>query len=203
MNKKEPINSGSLILSLVTLILGIILLFNGNDGVYNIIGYIVSGLLIVSGIIKLLMAYHTNKKYKETDIGGIILSLVLITLGILISVFPKSIMITFSLCVGAVITFTGIQKLILGLAVRKIDQNGSLFFVLESCLIIILGLLILSQKLFNLLGLFLIIYSVSELSGYIYYKSQDKDYSDVLNKKVTKEMRESESKDAIIEEDEN
>ena len=73
--------------------------------------------------------------------------------------------------------------------------------MIESSLIIILGLLILSQKLFSLLGLFLIIYSISELAGYIYYKSQDKDYSDVLNKKITKEMKESESKDAIIEED--
>ena len=62
-------------------------------------------------------------------------------------------------------------------------------------------LIILTQRFINLLGAFLIIYAISELIGYIYYTSQNKDYSEVLNKKVTKEMKESEAKDAIIDEE--
>jgi hypothetical protein len=47
----------------------------------------------------------------------------------------------------------------------------------------------------------MVIYAISELAGYVYYKSQNKDYSEVLNKKITKEMIETEAKDAIIDED--
>jgi len=64
-----------------------------------------------------------------------------------------------------------------------------------------LGIVIITQKFTNLLGLFLIIYAISELVGYLFYVVQDKDYSEVLNKKVTKEMKESKAVDAIIEED--
>ena len=110
-------------------------------------------------------------------------------------------MITFSLCVGAIVIFSGIQRLVLGIAVNKVDRNGSIFYIVESILIILLGIIILTQRFINLLGAFLIIYAISELIGYIYYTSQNKDYSEVLNKKVTKEMKESEAKDAIIDED--
>lgn len=201
MNKKEPINKSSLIISIITLILGIILCFNDSGNIFTLIGYFVSGLLIVSGIIKLIMAMVANKKRQDSDYGSIFISILLIALGGSIAIFPKSIMITFSLCVGAIVIFSGIQRLVLGIAVNKIDRNGSVFYIIESILIILLGIIILTQRFINLLGAILIIYAISELVGYIYYTSQNKDYSEVLNKKVTKEMKESEAKDAIIDED--
>ena len=203
LNKKEPINIASLITSLITLVLGIILLLYGNDEVYKLIGYIVSGILIIAGIIRIIIEKFTSKKTGTTEIGTIITSVLLIAFGILIAVFPKSIMITISICIGALMTFAGIQRLVLGIAVRHFDNKGSKFFIIESCLIILVGILILSQQLPSLIGLFLIIYAVSELAGYVYYKSQNKDYSEVLNQKITKEMIETEAKDAIIEEENN
>ena len=122
--------------------------------------------------------------------------------GLFIMFRPSLVMTIISICIGVIIAFLGIQRLILGLTVRSVDSNGSKFYIIESILMIILGVIILSQQLLNLLGLFLIIYSVFELSGYIYYKSQNKDYSEVLNKKVTKEMKEKEATDAVIEEEE-
>lgn len=201
MNKKEPINKSSLMISIITLILGIILCFNDSGNIFTLIGYFVSGLLIVSGIIKLIMGMVANKRRQDSDYGSIFISILLIALGGSIAIFPKSIMITFSLCVGAIVIFSGIQRLVLGIAVNKVDHNGSIFYIVESILIILLGIIILTQRFINLLGAFLIIYAISELVGYIYYTSQNKDYSEVLNKKVTKEMKESEAKDAIIDED--
>ena len=200
MIKKEP-NMASLMISIVTLIIGIVLCFNDSSGIFSIIGYIVSGILILSGIIKFIITHITNKRTNDIDFSGIITSLTLVAIGILVYIFPKSIMITISLCVGAIIVFSGIQRLILGIVVKKIDSKGSLFYIVESLLIIILGIVILTQKFTNLLGLFLIIYAISELVGYLFYVVQDKDYSEVLNKKVTKEMKESKAVDAIIEED--
>lgn len=200
MLKKEP-NMTSLVISIITLVIGVVLCFNDSDGIFSIIGYIVSGLLILSGIIKFIITHITNKKTNNIDFSGVISSLVLFAIGILVYIFPKSIMITISLCVGSIIIFSGIQRLILGVIVKKIDSKGSLFYTIESLLIIILGIVIITQKFTNLLGLFLIIYAISELVGYLFYVVQDKDYSEVLNKKVTKEMKESKAVDAIIEED--
>ena len=202
MNRNEPINSSSLIISMITLIVGFILLLYGNNKVYDIIGYVVSGILMVTAIIRFVLAYISSKKNQEIEIGAIVLSVILFGLGLFIVFRPGLVMTIISICIGAIITFLGIQRLILGLTVRNVDSNGSKFYIIESILMIILGIIILSQQLLNLLGLFLIIYAVSELSGYIYYKSQNKDYSEVLNKKVTKEMKEKEATDAIIEENE-
>lgn len=197
MGRKEP-NSTSLIISLLTLVIGVILCFNGGDGLFKIIGYTVSGILIFSGIIKFIVTYLGNKKHGDNDVSGIIMSVILVALGVIVFIFPSSIMITISLCIGALITFSGVQRLILGIAVRKIDEKGSTFYILESVLIILLGIIILTQKFVNLLGAFLIVYAISELAGYIYYTAQNKDYSEVLNKKVTKEMKESKAIEAII-----
>ncbi len=200
MIKKEP-NMASLMISIITLIIGVVLCFNDSGGIFSIIGYVVSGILILSGIIKFIITHITNKRTNDIDFSGIITSITLVAIGVLVYIFPKSIMITISLCVGAIIVFSGIQRLILGIVVKKIDSKGSLFYTIESLLIIILGIVILTQKFTNLLGLFLIIYAISELVGYLFYVVQDKDYSEVLNKKVTKEMKESKAVDAIIEED--
>ena len=202
MNRNEPINSTSLIISMITLIVGFILVIYGNNKVYDIIGYVVSGILMVTALIRFFIAYRTSKKTNDLEIGAILFSVILFCVGVFVAFRPALVMTLISICIGALITFFGVQRLILGLTVKKIDEQGSKFFVIESILMIALGVVILSQQLLSLLGLFLIAYSIFELSGYIYYKSQNKDYSEVLNKKVTKEMIESEAKDAIIDEDE-
>ena len=202
MNRNEPINSTSLIISMITLIVGFILVLYGNSKVYDIIGYVVSGILMTTALIRFFIAYRTSKRTNDLEIGAILFSVILFCLGVFVAFKPGLVMTLLSICIGALITFFCVQRLILGLTVKKIDEQGSKFFVIESILMIVLGVVILSQQLLSLLGLFLIAYSIFELSGYIYYKSQNKDYSEVLNKKVTKEMRESEAKDAIIDEEE-
>ena len=203
MNRNEPINATSLIISMITLIVGFILVIYGDNKVYDIIGYIVSGILMVTALIRFFIAYRTSKRTNDLEIGAILFSVILFCLGVFVAFKPGLVMTLLSICIGALITFFGVQRLILGLTVKKIDEQGSKFFVIESILMIVLGVIILSQKFLALLGYLLIVYSIFELAGYVYYKSQNKDYSEVLNKKVTKEMRESEAKDAIIDEEKN
>lgn len=200
MKKNEPINTASLIISLITLVIGVILTFNGSELIFKMIGYIISGLLLFTGVIKLIIAIVTGKKRNSIEFMSIFSSIGFIILGTMIAIYPSSIMITFSLIIGALALFIGVQRLILGLAVKTIDKRGSWFYIGESLLLVLLGVLVITQKFVNLIGVFLIIYSVCELAGYIYYKIQDNDYSEVLNKKVPKEMKEKEAKDAVIEE---
>ena len=197
--KKEPINFASLIISLVALILGILLLFNGDDAFFNVLRYVVSGSLLVSGIFKLLVYVIQKKKY-NVPLSDCVSAIVLIGLAIFVFVCSDIIKLTIQISVGELILFNGINRLILGIAVRKVDGEGAKVFTGVSILMIILGILILTGKFFSLIGIFLILYAISEIGGYIYYTSQKKDYSEVLNKEVPKEMKEKEAKEAVIEE---
>lgn len=199
--KKEPINSLSLIISVITLVLGIILCFNGSDGIFKMVGYLTSGILIFSGFIKGIITLVAAKKQNNLDFTDLIMSIFLIAMGVILAIFPKIIMVTFSILIGIIVIVSGIKKLILGLAVKNIDKNGSLVYIVQSILVILLGIIILTQKFIDILGLFLIIYAIFELAGYIYYTAFNKDYSEVLNKKVTKEMKESEAQEAVIDEE--
>lgn len=198
MKKNEPINMTSLISSVACLVIGIILFLN-ND-ILDIIGYIVSACLVLFGVVKIFVLMRRKKKGIEIEIGDYMSILAAFVFAILIAIFPKSVSITISLVLGTIAIVIGINRLILGLAVRKIDNQGSKIFIIESALIVLLGILIITQKFLNLLGIFLIIYAISELFSYVYYKTQNKDYSEVLNKKVSKEIKESKSIEAVIEE---
>jgi len=199
MKKKEPIKITSLIVSVVILILGILLCFNGDEALFKLLGYIVSAFLLLFGVIKLI-SYAIQKKKYNAPFTDCMSGVLLVGLAIFIFVFPGVISTTISIAVGALILINGINRLILGLAVRSVDKEGSKVFTIVSICMIILGIIILTGKFFNLIGIFLIMYSISEIFGYIYYISQKKDYSQVLNKEVPKEMKEKEAKEAIIEE---
>ena len=196
--KKEPINVSSLIISMATLILGFLLLFNGDENFFNVLRYIISGLLLISGLIKFI-SYFAQKKNYNVPFSDCMSAIFLIALGIFVFMFSDIIKITIQVTIGALVLFNGINRLILGLAVRSFDKEGSKVFTGVSILMIVLGIIILTGKLFNLIGYLLIIYAISEIIGYIYYISQKKDYSSVLNKEVPKEMKEKKAKEAVIE----
>lgn len=196
--KKEPINVSSLIISMATLILGFLLLFNGDENFFNVLRYIISGLLLISGLIKFI-SYFVQKKNYNVPFSDCMSAIFLIALGIFVFMFSDIIKITIQVAIGSLVLFNGINRLILGLAVRSFDKEGSKVFTGVSILMIVLGIIILTGKLFNLIGYLLIIYAISEIIGYIYYISQKKDYSSVLNKEVPKEMKEKKAKEAVIE----
>ncbi len=201
MKKKEPVNLYSLLIALLSLILGIFLCLNGGENVKNLIGYFVSGILLITGFIKLIVTITRSKKYGGAPFGEYVYGIVFLIFGLLIALNPGIVVLTISVCIGALLLFLGIQRLIMGITVNKIDKNGSLFYILESVLIILLGIIIITGRAFSFLGILLIVYSLMEIVSYVYYTTQNKEYSKVLNKEVTKEMKDSEAKEAVIEEE--
>lgn len=197
---KEPINRKSLFASILALVIGIVFLLNGSDIVFSLIGYIIAGILILTGFTKLIIDSVFRKKENRRP-NSFVSGIFFIFLGLVIAMFPTFIPVTISIVIGVLVLITGINKLILGIAVRRIDGKGSKLFILISLFMIILGVVILTQRFFNLLGAFMILYSISEIVGYVYYNSQSTDYSEVLNKTISKEVKEKEAKEAIIEEE--
>ena len=199
MKQKEPINFTSLLSAVACLVIGIILFLN--DNILDIVGYIISICLGLFGLVKLLIILKRRKKEVDIDFGEYMTIFLAFVFAILIAIFPKAISITISIVLGTLAIILGVNRLILGFAIRKIDDRGSKIFVIDSAIMVLLGILIITNKFLNLLGLFMIVYAVCELFSYIYYKVENKDYSEVLNKKVSKDVKESKAIEAVIEED--
>lgn len=198
MKKKEAISTTSLVSSIFALVIGIILFLNKD--ILKILGYIVSGGLFLYGVIKLLTIMNKKKKNYEVEFSEIMSVSFSFLFALIICVFPGAISFTISIVLGTLAIVVGINRLILGITVKKIDNLGAKLFAIESFFIILIGILIITQKFLSLLGLFLILYSIFEIVSYIYYKTQSKDYSEVLNKKISKDIKESKSIEAIIDE---
>lgn len=196
----EPINTKSLLTSILSLVVGIILCFN-SEFVFEIVGYVISAVLIMFGIGRLI----THAKLKQRNMSSsfhFASALFLLFLGGIIAIFPKFIPTTLSIVIGAMIILNGISRLVLGFAIRKVDGQGSKVFLFVAGLTILLGVVIITQLFLPLLGAFIIVYSISEIIGYVYYKSQNKDYSEVLNNKaIPRDIKEKDAVDAIIEEE--
>ena len=199
MKKSEPINLTSLLSAVACLVIGIILFLN--DNILDIVGYIISICLGLFGLVKLLIILRRRKKEVEIDFGEYMTIFLAFVFAIIIAIFPKAISITISIVLGTLAIILGVNRLILGMAVRKIDDRGSKIFVIDSIIMVVLGILIITNKFLGLLGLFMIVYAICELFSYIYYKVENKDYSEVLNKKVSKDIKESKAIEAVIEED--
>ena len=199
MKQKEPINLTSLLSAVACLVIGIILFLN--DNILDIVGYIISICLGLFGLVKLLIILKRRKKEVDIDFGEYMTIFLAFVFAIIIAIFPKSVSITISIVLGTLAIILGVNRLILGFAIRKIDDRGSKIFVVDSIVMVILGILIITNKFLSLLGLFMIVYAVCELFSYIYYKVENKDYSEVLNKKVSKDVKESKAIEAVIEED--
>ena len=138
--KKEPINVSSLIISMATLILGFLLLFNGDENLFNVLSYIISGVLLISGLIKFI-SYFVQKKNYNVPFSDCMSAIFLIALGIFVFMFSDIIKITIQVAIGALVLFNGINRLILGLAVRSFDKEGSKVFTGVSILMIVWVLL--------------------------------------------------------------
>ena len=103
--KKEPINFMSLIISLMALVLGILLLFNGDDAFFNLLRYIVSGVLLATGIFKLL-AYVIQRKKYNVPFSDCLSAIVLIGLAIFVFLCSDIIKLTiFDILIHLKLTF--------------------------------------------------------------------------------------------------
>ena len=142
MEKKEPINISSLLSAVACLVIGIILFLN--DNILDIVGYIISVCLGLYGVVKLLIILKRRKKEVDIDFGEYMTVFLAIVFAIIIAIFPKSISITISLVLGTLAIIIGVNRLILGLAVRRIDDKGSKLFIIESAIMIVLGILIIT-----------------------------------------------------------
>lgn len=205
MKKSQSFTVTELISSLLIFIIGIILITKSSM-VINLLSWVLGGILVVIGIIKVIF-YSCNKK-NNIDSSSLISGILMVAGGSILLIFPNIIDITIRIIFGGWILFTGINRLVFAFAIYNIDRNGFKTFLITSIIMVISGILILISF-YELIGVLLVIYSVAEIVNYIYFNCKKENYSSVYNydekgkdnrkqKQIKQEIKEKEAIDAVI-----
>ena len=205
---KKELNLSNVLISLIMLTVGVILVIN-SESIINMMSWFIGIVIILISIIKII--YLFNDKILDTT--ALAFNILLMIFGVVLISFPSIVDIAIKVVFGSWILFAGVKRLILAIAVSRIDRNSYKTFLISSLIMIALGVLVLINF-YNLLGIFLIIYSVMEIGNYIYYIIKRKKYGNLFDKeeydqeqkrvkkksKVTKEMKNKKAIEADIEE---
>ena len=208
MNQENKITLNNLLYSLLFLIFGIILL-NRTDDLVSITSKIVGSVLILVGVVKSIIYIYMKGKIGEYSILKLIVGLLLMCFGLLFILFSSALSFVIRTVIGAWILFAGINRIIFAISTFSIDRRGFLVYMSTAILMLILGVILISGIFDQIVGILIIIYSVTELVDYIYYKVKYKNYeqpytSIEISKKSKKNKKSKKGKiiDAVIDENE-
>jgi len=207
MNKESKITINNLIYALLFLVFGIILLTSTED-LITIVSKIAGAVLIIIGIIKSVIYIYMKGKLGDYSTSKLAIGILFICFGVLLVLFSGTLSFAIRTIIGIWVLFAGINRIIFAISIKSVDKKGFLVYLITAFLMLILGVLLISGILDQLIGLLIIIYSVIEIIDYIYFKVKNKNYEEVKEhintvKKEGKVKRLKKGKvvDAIIEED--
>ena len=168
----EYSESNSLISAILFLVFGVIL-FTNPGGIVEFISYITGGLLILIGIVNILSYRKTLKNLNIRKTGGLICGVLLITFGIVAIVCAGLIENIVRLIICSWVLYSGIIRMISAFNFRQ-NKISFIARLSISIILIICGLYVLlkSNLVFSIIGLFIIIYSVLEIAGYVFYSKK-------------------------------
>lgn len=196
MNNSETKN---LVWALLFLVFGIILLVSDGDileTASNILGVVIA----IIGIIKGINYIYMKGKLGEYSTIELAISIFLVFFGASLLVFSKALSFTIRLIFGLWALFAGINKIVFAINIKKVDKNGFITYLSSAIIMIVVGILLVSNLLGNVIGLLIIIYSVCEIVDYIYYNSNKNNYPKSKIKKNKKGKKEQKVIEAVIEE---
>lgn len=163
--------TSSLISSIIFLIIGAILFTNPN-GIIAFLAYILGGIIIVIGVVKIVLSQRNETKSSFDLTFGIIA----IVIGLILMLCSSMIDLALRICFGALILLNGISKLRNALEIKAYSNEWIKLLVI-SLLIIVIGLYIIlkSNLLISSIGLVIMIYSVISIIGFILTPKKNKD----------------------------
>ena len=151
---------------------------------------------------------------KELNLANVLISLIMLTVGVILVINSEAMINMMSWFIGIVIILISIIRIIyfiLAIAVSRVDKQSYKTFLISALIMLALGVLVLIN-LYNLVGIFLIIYSLTEIVNYIYYLINKNKYGNLFDKEeydndnkrvkkkqlITKEIKNKKAIDADI-----
>lgn len=174
LKDKNYSNVTSLISAIIFFIIGSVIFTNPNSTV-KFIAYVLGGCFIVVGLFKIISYSIARKKEQEVFIRDLSIGIVALISGLILVIFSNAVEVLIRILTGAWILFNGINLLVNSIKGKKNNDKsyGALIFL--SVLMIAGGIyMILRNNLvFQMIGLCIMIYSIIEIIGYIYYSQNN------------------------------
>ena len=170
LKEKNYKDISSLISGIIFFIMGSVIFANPNNLV-KYIAYVVGGLLLVISLIKIGVYNYKKGKEQDPSIKDLGIGLLAFVLGITLVIFSSTVEALIRIIMGAWILFNGITLLINSIKGLKNKSNSSKTLIVLSGFMIICGIymILVSNLAFKTIGLCIILYSIVEIIGYIYY----------------------------------
>ena len=205
MKRENKITINNLIYALLFLLLGILLLTR-----FDLLAFaskLIGGVLIIIGIVKIIVYIYMKGRVGDYNLSELVMGLLVIGCGLLLLSYSSALSFAIRTIVGLWILFAGINRIILAISIRLVSKVGFRVYLSTSILMIIIGFCLLTGLVDKIIGLFIIGYSITEITNYIYFKSKNKDYMSKnknkkeKTKKKYKRLKEPKVVDAIVEEE--
>ena len=172
----------SFILSCVTLIFGLLILLVPN-ATNKVVGIITGILFLLSGLMSIYKYFKRDgaRLYSLNLVYGILYSI----LGIVIIIFPFSVMTFVTVCLGIYLVITGALKLNYSFWIKKGSEESWPIVFATGILLIIIGILVMFNPfvqltLTKLVGIFLILEAVLDFTSTLLFKQRAKEIRNIF-----------------------
>ena len=174
LKDKNYSNITSLISAIIFFIIGSIIFTNPNNTV-KFIAYVLGGCFAVIGVFKIIIYYFRKKKEKEVFLRDLSIGIIALIAGLILIIFSSTVEILIRVIMGAWILFNGINLLINNIKGVKNKANSSKILIIIASIMIIGGIYMIlkSNLVFKTIGLCIMLYSIIEIAGYIYYSQNN------------------------------
>lgn len=172
----------SLLTSLVTFIMGLVLLFMP-ELTNKVVGILVGIIFLLSGVNMIHKYFHRDgaKLYSLNIVFGILYSI----LGMIIIIYPFSVMSFVTMCLGIYMIISGSVKINYGFWLKRGSEETWLVTLTTGILLIIFGIMVMfnpfvSLTLTKLAGIFLIICAILDFSDTLLFRKRAKEIMDIF-----------------------
>ena len=168
MNENK-LTINNLIYALLFLVFGIFLL-SGTETIIGLASKIVGSIFIVIGIVKIVIYIYMKGKLGDYSINDLIIGLIAIFCGVILIIYSEALSFAIRIIIGLWILFSSINRIILAISIKRELQDGFWVYLGTGLVMFISGVLLITGLFSQVLGIFVIIYAISEIVDYIYFK---------------------------------
>lgn len=172
----------SLITAILSILVGLVLIFL--PAVSNkVVGIIIGVVILIFGINAVYKYFHRDgaKIYSLNIVFGVLYSI----LGVVIILYPYSVMEFVTVCLGLFIIINGATKVNYGLWLKRGSEDSWLVTLVTGIFLVVLGIMVVFNPfsaftLTQLSGAFLIIVGILNVSDTILFKKRSKEIMEIF-----------------------
>ena len=172
----------SLITAILSIIVGLVLIFL--PAVSNkVVGIIIGVIILAYGITAIYKYFHRDgaKIYTLNIIFGVLYSI----LGVVIILYPYSVMSFVTVCLGLFVIINGATKINYGIWLKRGNEDSWLVTLVTGIFLVVLGIMLVfnpfsALTLTQISGAFLIIVGILNVSDTILFKKRSKEIMEIF-----------------------